>query len=152
MASSLETLRAAIETALDGLSLGGISIYWPGETYSPSGTWAKAEILWTPPAAVVIRVADGILRLEGNGTESGMSAGGSGVTGNRLKGTLRVRVSGALGSGLSTVYTKADTVRDGFTRKSVGAARFLAPGGPKNVSDGSWAAVEVDCPFEVMEA
>lgn len=152
MASSLETLRAALETALDALSLGGISIYWPGETYTPSGTWAKAEILWTAPPAVVLRLANGTVRLEGVGTESGMSSGGSGVTGNLLKGTLQVRISAPVGSGLSAVYTKADIVRDGFTRKSVGTARFLAPSGPKNVSDATWSAVEVDCPFEVMEA
>lgn len=152
MASSLETLRAAIETELDSLSLGGIPIYWPGETYSPTGTWANAEILWNAPAAVVLRLANGTVRVEGVGTESGMSSGGSGVAGNLLKGTLQVRISEPVGSGLTAVYTKADTVRDGFTRKAVGAARFLAPSGPKNVSDATWSAVEIDCPFEVREA
>lgn len=128
------------------------ALHWPGETYTPSGTWAKAEILWTAPSALLFRIGSGELRLEGVGSSSEMGSGGAGVSGNFLKGTLRVQISTALGSGLSAVYTKADTVRDGFSRKSVGAAKFLAPTGPRNVSDANWAAVEVDCPFEVREA
>ncbi len=136
MASAFATLDAAIKTALDGLSwTSGVIGAMQGEAFAaPRGTHWRAEILYP---------ADG----------GSMSVAGSGVTGNAVRGTLRVKIKGApIGDALATVKTEADVVRSYFSRRLVSTAYFFAPSGPRSEPETNWDVVVVDCPFEVREA
>lgn len=138
MASDLATNDAAIETAVRALSWGsGVTGAFPGDAewrVEPRDIHWRAEILYPSDSAR-------------------MSVAGSGVTGNAITGTLRVKVKQSpVGSGLATLKAKADIVRTYFSRRLVGSSFFFAPSGARHEIEKNWDAVVVDCPFEVREA
>lgn len=137
MASALATVDAAIKTALDGLSWGsGVTGAMAGEPFAPPrSTHWRADILYP----------------SGGGD---MSTGGSGVTGNAVRGLLKVRVFGpaTTSDALAAIKAQADIVRSYFSRRYVSTAYFFAPSGPMGAHEKNWNVVVVDCPFEVREA
>lgn len=138
MASDLDALRPLLKTRIDALSLGGAPISYQGQNFAiPNGKWVRVTVRW------------------GRGQ---MVTGGSGVTGNHVTGVLILDVFDVPRGGLAAIEAIADTLRTSFSRVTVGAAYFFAPSGPEVIEDASqdkaakWNHVQVQCPFELVEA
>ena len=141
MGSAMNTARAAIEAALK-TAAGTVPVAWPGTDFEPpkgdtgDGRWIRPTIQW------------------GDGR---MHTGGSGTTGNRVVGILFLNLFDRQGAGHKRLYTLADTLRDAFTRTTIGGAHFAAPSGPRPgpVETGgdarAWEHVFVTCPFDLGE-
>lgn len=135
MSSAMNTLRAAIEQKVSDTVDGDYPIHFSGTNFTPpDGPWLRATILFG---------------------QSRMVTGGTGVTGNRVVGLLKLELFDLAGMGEGTLYDYADTLRNAFSRAKVGAATFGAPSGPRPVNtddDAEWEQIDVTIPFEAPEA
>lgn len=138
MASDLAALRPIVKTRIDALAL-GVPVSYQGTAFVvPSGAWVRVTVRW------------------GDGRKV---TGGTGVTGQHVRGVLFLDVFGTpTEAGLAAAEDMADTLRDSFACVKVGATNFREPSGPEVLDDvatnraAKWNRVQVKVPFVTEEA